>query len=84
VAMNRRSREHLRNADAIFASLNSFDDKTLWAKRTFERYREKAYWNLHMWDEHTWGADLALRLPEAEDTQTQWNHKANYAYTARS
>jgi alpha-mannosidase len=83
-AMNRRSREALRNADALFGCLHSFDDRTLWAKRTFERYREKAYWNLHLWDEHTWGADLALRLPEAEDTQAQWNHKANYAYTARS
>jgi alpha-mannosidase len=83
-SLNRRSREALQNADAIFATLNAFDEKTLWAKRTFERYRDKAYWNLHMWDEHTWGADLALRLPEAEDTQTQWNHKANYAYTARS
>jgi alpha-mannosidase len=83
-AINRRSREGLRNADAIFAGLRAVDDTTLWAKNAFNRYREKAYWNLHMWDEHTWGADLALRLPEAEDTQTQWNHKANYAYTARS
>jgi alpha-mannosidase len=83
-ATNRRSREHLRNADALFAVLRAMDDTTLWSKNAFNRYREKAYWNLHMWDEHTWGADLALRLPEAEDTQSQWNHKANYAYTARS
>jgi alpha-mannosidase len=83
-AINRRSRDLLRNADALFAGLRAIDDTTLWAKHSFDRYREKAYWNLHMYDEHTWGADLALRLPEAEDTQSQWNHKANYAYTARS
>lgn len=80
--INRRSREHLRQADVLNAMLVNQD--LLWSGQSRGRYREKAYWNLHMWDEHTWGADLAIRLPEAEDTQSQWNHKANYAYTARS
>ena len=81
-SINRRSREYLRQADVLNATLTG--QESVWAKQSLERYRERAYWNLHMWDEHTWGADLSIRIPEAEDTQSQWNHKANYAYTARS
>ena len=83
-AINRRSRQHLRNADAIFAALANLTDKTPWATQSFGRYREKAYWNLHFWDEHTWGADTSISQPSGEDTYSQWNHKASYAYTARS
>jgi hypothetical protein len=86
-AINRESRVRLRTADALYASLSGLSStKTTrrWSNRSFERYREQAWHSLHLWDEHTWGADVAIRLPGSEDTATQWYHKANYAYTARS
>ena len=81
VAINRRSREALRHADALFAALGGAGR---WARQSFTRHRDAAYWNLHLWDEHTWGADVSIRQPESEDTRSQWYHKASYAYTARS
>jgi hypothetical protein len=81
VAINRRSREALRHADALFAALSGAGR---WARQSFARHRDAAYWNLHLWDEHTWGADVSIRQPESEDTRSQWQHKASYAYTARS
>lgn len=83
-AINRRNRQRLRDADAIFAALANFTQETPWAAQSFDRYRDRAYWNLHFWDEHTWGANTALSQPSGEDTQSQWHHKAAYAYTARS
>jgi hypothetical protein len=80
--INRQSRARLRSADALYAAVKPAG--TLWADKTFERYREAAWEALTLWDEHTWGADLSIRAPESEDTATQWYHKANYAYTARS
>jgi alpha-mannosidase len=47
-------------------------------------YRETAWKSLYLWDEHTWGADVAVSQPENEDTAAQWYHKAQYAYQARS
>jgi hypothetical protein len=50
----------------------------------YSRYREPAWEALNLWDEHTWGADAAVRCPEGEDSHSQWHHKAIHAYTARS
>ena len=47
-------------------------------------HRQAAWENLIFWDEHTWGADIAVSRPDADDTASQWNHKAHYAYQARS
>lgn len=57
---------------------------TSWTAISLARYREPAWWALHLWDEHTWGTDISIRHPFSEDTISQWVHKANYAYTARS
>lgn len=91
-AINRTSRTRLRSADALFASLNALPGSARssepsarqWARQSFERYRMQAWHNLMLWDEHTWGADEAIRQPSSEDTSVQWHHKANFAYTARS
>jgi alpha-mannosidase len=82
--MNRMSRTRLRTADAMFAPIAAAKKQARWSHRTFDRYREAAWETLTLWDEHTWGADCAIRAPYSEDTVTQWHHKANYAYTARS
>jgi hypothetical protein len=84
-AINRSSRTRLRSADTINAALSALPETDHgWAKQSFRRYREDAWKALHLWDEHTWGADISIRSPHSEDTASQWNHKANYAYTARA
>ena len=85
-ALNRTSRTRLRAVDALTAAVLGRSDilaeSTL--ARSYARYRESAWHSLHLWDEHTWGADCSIRAPGAEDTAAQWHHKAGYAYTARS
>jgi alpha-mannosidase len=82
--LNRLSRANLRTADAVFGALNQVSDSSTWAHKTFARHRKNAWHNLNFWDEHTWGADASIRLPNNDDTRTQWNHKADYAHKARS
>jgi hypothetical protein len=98
-AVNRMSRVRLAGADALQAVLGggldaaeageetpppqgAADDR--WLARTFDRYRDEAWRNLNLWDEHTWGADISIRGPEVEDTLSQWHHKAQFAYRSRS
>jgi hypothetical protein len=84
-AINRASRVRLRSADAIAAAvLGGADRKESLTARSFQRHRALAGHAMHLWDEHTWGADVSLYLPDSIDVASQWNHKANYAYTARS
>jgi alpha-mannosidase len=85
-ALNRASRTRLRVADALAAAVVGRSDSTAESTlaRSLARYREPAWYSLHLWDEHTWGADCSIRATGAEDTAAQWNHKASYAYTARS
>jgi alpha-mannosidase len=84
-AINRRNRVRLRSADSLYAALDALPASGQpWEQQSFERYRELAWHSLHLWDEHTWGADISIRKPSSEDTLAQWHHKANYAYTARS
>ncbi len=85
-ATNRTSRTRLRSADAAAAATLGLTSPlaTKHLARTMAQYREEAWKALNLWDEHTWGADLSLRAPESEDTVTQWYHKAQYAYLARS
>ncbi len=89
-AMNRISRERLRNADQVFAFLTglgitrSREASTVSVVRAARALRGEAWYALDMWDEHTWGADISVRSPESEDTWAQWHHKAYYAYRARS
>ncbi len=83
--INRASRARLRSADAIYAAVSTLPPTDhQWAEQSFARHRANAWKSLHLWDEHTWGADISIRNPYSEDTLSQWNHKANYAYTARS
>ncbi|MFN8494772.1 MAG: hypothetical protein U0350_44630 [Caldilineaceae bacterium] len=88
--INRASRARLRTADALHAFTHPLAAQTqqpgkrLWSQQSYARYRAAAWQALQLWDEHTWGADIAVRAPESDDTASQWNHKAHYAYTARS
>ncbi|MCS7220843.1 MAG: hypothetical protein RML36_13910 [Anaerolineae bacterium] len=85
-AINRQSRARLRAADALAAAVLAASGKAAdpWLLRSFSRYRQEAWDQLLLWDEHTWGADISVSRPDAEDTAAQWSHKAHFAYQARS
>jgi hypothetical protein len=87
-AISRASRARLRTADALFAAA---DGLGLAARATGRRwldharaYRDEAWRSLHLWAEHSWGADDSVWFPDSEDTASGWIHKAHYAYQARS
>ena len=86
--INRQSRLRLRVADAIaIAGLRGElqgTDADLWLERSRLLHWQEAWESLIFWDEHTWGADIAVSRPDSDDTAAQWNHKAHYAYQARS
>ncbi|MBA3276624.1 MAG: hypothetical protein H0T72_12605, partial [Chloroflexia bacterium] len=84
VGINRASRTRLRAADAAGATLEALGAAPNPVRHAAPGTRERAWHALHLWDEHTWGADCSIRQPDDEDTATQWNHKASYAHTARS
>ena len=79
VRVNRASRERLRTADALAATVPEAG-----VERTMARYRDEAWRNLHLFDEHTWGVDTSISAPHGEDTTAQWMHKAQTAWRARS
>lgn len=86
-AINRESRDRLKTADALEGALSGLGDPEQSRKptqRSAPGTRANAWTNLMLFDEHTWGADTAVSAPTSEDTVSQWNHKANYAYSARS
>lgn len=85
-AINRGNRSRLRTADLVSAALIGLETplSTTHTARVVTRYRDDAWKFLHLWDEHTWGADQSVQAPENESTASQWYHKAAYAYQARS
>ncbi len=85
-AINRASRGRLHAADRAAAAVRAMAPISVPAPaRTPGREaRERAAFALHLWDEHTWGADCSVSRPDDEDTVAQWQHKAAYAYEARS
>ena len=84
--INRTSRAQLRTADALTGALHAvgLDAHDPWLRGRYQRYRDEAWQNILLWDEHTWGADCSVRGPDADDTAAQWNHKAQFAYQGRS
>lgn len=91
-AINRRNRFRLRSADAATTIACAFDTSDgiepteshgNWTC-TYSLNRDKAWGAVMLWDEHTWGAECSVSQPWAEDTLTQWHHKASTAYRARS
>jgi hypothetical protein len=79
-AINRESRRRLHTADAANAVVAAATGE----RPTDPATRDRAWWALHFYDEHTWGADTSTSVPDSEDVASQWNHKAHQAYEARS
>jgi hypothetical protein len=87
-AISRASRARLRTADALFAAADALQLGVESAGRRWldhaRAYRDDAWRSLHLWAEHSWGADDSVWFPDSEDTASGWYHKAHYAYQARS
>ena len=97
-AMNRESRTRLIVADSLRAVAGAFASPSISRDSAAPdadepagsdtlgaaTLRDEAWRALHLFDEHTWGADVSVRAPESDDTHSQWIHKAAYAAQARS
>lgn len=81
MAVAKRAQARLHAGDVLHALLPPGNPRLQLSRK---RYRQAADDALLHWVEHTWGADCGVGEPFGEDTDTMWNHKANYAYSARS
>lgn len=87
-SVSRATRARLRTADALFAAsaalrLEEKRKGRRWLAHS-QSFRDEAWRNLHLWAEHSWGADDSVWYPDSEDSASGWIHKAHYAYQARS
>ncbi len=84
--INRASRSRLLTADALMSVVDILPKTSAQEVRlsTVPQARKDAWHALAMYDEHTWGADIAVTDANNEDTATQWYHKGIQAYNARS
>lgn len=84
--INRASRSRLLNADALLSVVNTLPKTPAQEVRlsSVTQSRKEAWHALAMYDEHTWGADIAVSDVNNEDTAAQWYHKGIHAYNARS
>lgn len=83
-AISRASRARLRTADLLLAADRALaQPSSQWLDRSAAE-RDDAWRMLHLWAEHSWGADDSVWFPDSEDTSSGWYHKAGYAYRARS
>ncbi len=83
-AINRESRGRLETADRAMAALSGLGLPQEPERMPARDVRRRCVFAMQLWDEHTWGADCSCSRPDDEDTLAQWNHKAHYAYEARS
>lgn len=86
-SVNRKSRRRLHTADALEAGLSAMGadrrDRHP-TRRSDVGTRSDAWWAVNLFDEHTWGADNGVSVPDGDDARSQWHHKAGYAYDGRS
>lgn len=75
--LNRRSKISLRTAEFL-AALSHPLDRTDW------RWLGEAWENVHLYDEHTWGANISISDPDDHYTRALWSHKAHYATQGNS
>jgi hypothetical protein len=77
VAMVRRASDRLVQAEAAWTIRRPRDPFPAADADT-------AWWNVTLWDEHTWGAAASVSDPDAPDVVQQWRYKQAFALRADS
>src|SRR3546814_11273155 len=72
--MNRASADRLVQAETLIAMGNpsAYDPERFW----------RAWSNVALYSEHTWGASNSVSEPDAESVKRQWVYKQNFALQA--
>ncbi|WP_090582263.1 glycosyl hydrolase-related protein [Paenibacillus sp. OV219] len=75
--LSRRTKHGMKAVELLDAFLPEED-------LSFVRIKKEAWHQIHLYDEHTWGAHNSVSEPYNSDVEIQWMHKAHYAYQANS
>ena len=77
-AVNRRTHQDIIAAEAAWA-LAKASDATM---RTPQARLDRAWENMLLYDEHTWGSQYSIKEPSSDPVQRQWAIKAGFANDA--
>lgn len=77
--VNRSTHELLYSGEFVGAWLTALGKKEWPVKRLAEIYE-----NSTLYDEHTWGSFASIEAPESVYAKSQWNQKANFAYSSNA
>lgn len=75
--LNRRTKQGMKAVEL----LDAFGREN---ERSFIEVKKEAWKQIHLYDEHTWGAHNSVSEPDQLSVEIQWMHKAHYAYQANS
>ncbi|RKP53002.1 hypothetical protein D7Z26_14775 [Cohnella endophytica] len=75
--LNRRTKQGMKAVEL----LDAFDPEEDSAAADIKK---KAWEQIHLYDEHTWGVFNSICEPDHPNVDIQWMHKAHYAYQANS
>ncbi|WP_018756476.1 glycosyl hydrolase-related protein [Paenibacillus terrigena] len=75
--LNRHTKQGMKAVDL----LNAFQKEN---DPSYIQVEKQAWEQIHLYDEHTWGAFNSVTEPDHLDVRIQWMHKAHYAYLANS
>jgi alpha-mannosidase len=76
-ALSRRTKQGMKVVELLDAFQPERD-------RRFLTVKEQAWEQIHLYDEHTWGAYNSVGEPDSINAKVQWMHKAHTAYAAHS
>ncbi|MEO2003557.1 MAG: hypothetical protein ABGY41_05630, partial [Candidatus Poribacteria bacterium] len=76
--LQRATQAATRDAEHIAAATTAIGDEP----QPPDEDLAESYWNMALYDEHTWGSEDSVTAPHSAATQAQWNVKAGYAYRA--
>jgi alpha-mannosidase len=78
-AMTRGAHDDVVAAEKVWTAATIQRDGAAYPKAAFDR----AWSDILLFDEHTWGASASVRDPTADMTQRQWAYKAAFAENAK-
>jgi alpha-mannosidase len=75
--LSRRTKQGMKTVEFLNAFQIEHDP-------SYMRMEKQAWEQIHLYDEHTWGAFNSVTEPDHLNVDIQWMHKAHYAYLANS